>query len=107
MSGRWDYQCGAPLTIPPTPAGPAAMLPDGPAMSAGAATGPARAAGSDVGPANTAPENRHRVQISPGTRTNNVQPFPQRPPIRAKGTALSLSRYAKYRTLNSNRKDIS
>lgn len=52
-----DYQCGPARRIPPTPAGPAAMLPDGPAMRAGAVTGPARAAGSAAGPANTAPEN--------------------------------------------------
>lgn len=53
-----DYQCPSARRMLPTPAGPAAMLPDGPAISAGAVMGPARAAGAAAGPANTAPANR-------------------------------------------------
>ena len=53
-----DYQCPSARRMLPTPAGPAAMLPDGPAISAGAVMGPARAAGPAAGPANTAPANR-------------------------------------------------
>ncbi|KZC14136.1 hypothetical protein WN55_06368 [Dufourea novaeangliae] len=59
-----DYQWGPARTIPPTPTAPAVMLPDGPAIRAGAATGPARAAGPAAGPANTAPKNGSFVIIS-------------------------------------------
>lgn len=52
-----DYQCPSARRILPTPAGPAAMLPDGPAINAGAVMGPARAAGGAAGPARTAPGN--------------------------------------------------
>lgn len=41
---------------PPNPPWPAAMLPDGPAIKAGAAMGPARAAGPTAGPASTVPK---------------------------------------------------
>lgn len=43
---------------PPNPACPAVMLPDGPAIRAGAAIGPATAAGPTAGPASTAPKKR-------------------------------------------------
>lgn len=53
----------------PTPAGPAAMLPDGPAIRAGAVTGPAMAAGCAAGPAKTAPGSRNYHIITWSHRT--------------------------------------
>lgn len=45
------------------------MLPDGPAIKAGAAIGPARAAGPTAGPASTAPEKYNTSFIKQAATT--------------------------------------